>query len=285
MRLFQAKMSYFFIKKCKFVFFRNIVKNMQFIDTHTHIYLPNFDLNRQEELNNCKLQQVNKLILPNIDTQSLPQLKNVLNANPNFCYAAIGLHPGSIRNDYKTQLSNIANELDNTNSIAIGEIGIDLYWDENKIFINEQKEAFRIQLDWAIKYDLPVIIHSRNAFNEILPIMQDYKNKLNGVFHCFSSSLEIANTLIGLGYYLGIGGVVTFKNSNLPKVLQHVPLSKIVLETDAPFLAPHPYRGKQNKSSYIPIIAQKLTEIYHTTIENIAHNTTNNALNLFKGLR
>lgn len=192
----------------------------------------------------------------------------------------MGLHPTSVKENYQNELDICKNWLDSRKYCAIGEIGIDLYWD--KTFVKEQQIAFDTQINWALKFNLPIVIHSRESFDEIFEILENYKNtNLKGVFHSFSGNLEQANKAIELGFLLGINGIVTFKNSGLDKTVAEVPLEKLILETDAPYLAPVPKRGKRNESSYVKYTAQKIAEIYQTKIERVAEITSHNARNLF----
>jgi TatD DNase family protein len=249
-------------------------------DTHAHLYLNAFDEDRHDVIRNAIDRDVKYMLLPNIDNGSIVPMMDLVNAFPENCFPMMGLHPTSVDNDYLEQLETVKSWLKKEKFYAIGEMGIDLYWD--KTFFAQQQEAFRIQADLALEYDLPLVIHSRNSFDEIFSILDEvYKPGLNGVFHCFSGNLEQARHITGIGFLLGIGGVLTYKNSGLPAVLEHIPLDHILLETDAPFLAPVPHRGKRNESAYIPDIAGNLAAIYKVSIEEIASTTTQNAQKLF----
>ncbi len=253
---------------------------MKLIDTHTHIYLDNFDADRAEVVQNAIKSGVNTLLLPAIDSTTFSSMKNLSKAFPNNCLPMIGLHPTSVNDDYISELNFVKAELAVSNYIAIGEIGIDLYWE--KTHIDEQKDAFRQQLQLAKKYKLPVAIHTRDSFNEIYPILkEELTEDLRGVFHCFTGTAEEAKKIIDLGFMMGIGGIITFKNSGLDKVVETINLKNLILETDSPFLTPEPYRGKRNESAYITYIAAKLAEVKNTHIESIAEITTANAEDLF----
>jgi TatD DNase family protein len=253
---------------------------MEFIDTHTHLYLEQFDADRDEVVRKALDNQVRKMLLPNIDSDSIEPLWALCNQYPNQFFPMAGLHPTSVKEDYKEQLKIVAGELDERNYIAVGEIGIDLYWD--KTFAREQKESLLFQFDLAVRHNLPVVIHSRESFREIMETIEEFNNPaLKGVFHCFTGKQEEAVQIIDKGFYLGIGGVVTFKNSGLASELKGVALDHLMLETDAPYLTPTPYRGKRNESSYIPLIAQKLAEVYELPVDEIARTTTQNAKKLF----
>lgn len=253
---------------------------MKLIDTHTHIYLDNFDADRAEVVQNAIKSGVNTLLLPAIDSTTFSSMKNLSKAFPNNCLPMIGLHPTSVNDDYISELNFVKAELAVSNYIAIGEIGIDLYWE--KTHIDEQKDAFRQQLQLAKKYKLPVAIHTRDSFNEIYPILkEELTEDLRGVFHCFTGTAEEAKKIIDLGFMMGIGGIITFKNSGLDKVVETINLKNLILETDSPFLTPEPYRGKRNESAYITYIAAKLAEVKNTHIESIAEITTANTEDLF----
>lgn len=258
---------------------------MTYIDTHTHLYLDKFDTDRKEMIQRAIDNGVAHIFLPNIDKGSFQKMEKMVADFPGICYAMIGVHPCDIVKDWKNQLTEIQNLYQKGHHIAIGEIGIDLYWD--KTLRTEQMNAFRTQLQWAKQEQLPVSIHCRDAWDEILSILEEENNEnLSGILHCFTGDIKQAERIIALGNFkLGIGGVVTFKNSGLDKTLQNIPLKHLVLETDAPFLAPSPHRGKRNESSYIPLIAQKLSSIYGIDEEKIGTITTENALTIFKIVR
>lgn len=251
------------------------------IDTHSHIYDEAFDGDRAEVIERAKAAGVEKIILPNVDSESLPRMLQLEAEQTDFCYAAVGLHPTSVKADYNTELNLIESELERRKYIAIGEIGIDLYWD--KTFYAEQVFVFQQQIEWALKYDLPVIIHVRDSFRETMDALAPFKAKgLKGIFHSFTSDIDAAKEILDFGgFLLGINGIVTFKNSDLSATLQQVDLKNIVLETDAPYLTPVPFRGKRNESAYIKYVCAKLAEIYNTTSAEIDRITTQNANTLF----
>jgi TatD DNase family protein len=254
---------------------------MIFYDTHTHLYLKEFDEDRAEAIERAVASGVERFFLPNIDSSSIDSMLKMETDFPGKCFPMIGLHPCSVNNSFEKELDIVEEWLQKHTFFGIGEVGIDLYWD--KTFVEEQKKAFRYQVKLAKKYNLSVIIHLRDAFDETFQIVaEENDSSLKGIFHCFAGTVEQADKVIGLGgFKLGIGGVATFKNSGLDKVLSEVDLKHIVLETDSPYLAPVPYRGKRNESSYIPLIAQKLAEIYNVSIEEIARITTENAKEIF----
>jgi len=252
------------------------------IDTHSHIYSEEFDADRNEVIQRAKNAGVKHIILPNIDSESLPRMLALEAEYPDYCHAAIGLHPTSVKSDYKIELEKVRSELKRRKYIAIGEIGIDLYWD--KTFIEEQIEAFQQQIEWALEYDLPIIIHVRDSFNETIKALEPFKGtKLKGVFHSFTGSVSEAKQIIDFGSFkLGINGIVTFKNSGLFETLENIDVKNIVLETDSPYLTPAPFRGKRNESAYTQYICSQLAALYKINEKEIIDITTQNALNLFK---
>lgn len=257
-----------------------------FVDTHTHLFVQEFDEDRAATVQRAIDAGVNKLCLPSISADSIAPIEAMCREFPGVCYAMAGLHPTEVGDDYKEQLAKIKNYLDeNRNIIAVGEVGIDLYWDNTRR--SEQIEAFEAQIAWARERALPLAIHSRNAFDSLYECMQRCRcNELTGVFHCFSGTKEQVESLLKFdGFMFGIGGVVTYKKSDLPDVLPYIPLERILLETDSPYLAPVPRRGKRNESSYVPFVAARLAEIYNTTVEHVADVTTANAIRLFPGLK
>lgn len=255
---------------------------MQLIDTHTHLYAEQFDNDRTEAIQKAIGVGVDKFFLPNIDSKSIQGMHDLEKEFPGQCYSMMGLHPCSVDENWEKELDLMESRLDEHNYIAIGEIGIDLYWD--KTFLKQQEKAFRRQIAWAKERSLPIVIHCRESFNEILAILDELNDeKLFGIFHCFTGSLEQAKHILGYGgFKLGIGGVVTFKNSGLDKVVQNLELKDLVLETDSPYLAPTPFRGKRNESSYILNVADRLSDIYEVPVKEIAEQTTKNALEIFK---
>jgi len=251
------------------------------IDTHTHLYLKQFNEDIDLVINRSKEIGVNKFIFPAIDSSHFNDMHNLKDKYPNSIYLMSGLHPTDVKENYKDELAFVANSLKIGDYVAIGEIGIDLYWD--KSFLKQQQEAFKFQIRLAIEHDLPIVIHCREAFDEIFQILDDENcNELRGVFHCFTGTLEQAQRAIDLGFFLGIGGVVTFKNGGIDKFLHKIDLKNIVLETDSPYLAPVPFRGKRNESSYIIYVLEKLSEIYGISKEKIAEITSKNAKKVFR---
>ncbi|MFT3752269.1 MAG: TatD family hydrolase [Paludibacter sp.] len=255
------------------------------IDTHSHIYSEEFDTDRTETIQRAKEAGITHIILPNVDSETLPQMLALEAQYPDYCHAAIGLHPTSVKENYKEELALVEAELKRRQWIAIGEIGIDLYWD--KTFLREQITAFQQQIDWALKYDLPVIIHVRDSFCETMEALAPYKNSgLKGVFHSFTGTIDEAREIIEFGgFMLGINGIVTFKNSGLAAVVAQIDPKHILLETDAPYLTPAPHRGKRNESAYVQLVAKKLAEVYNCTSEEVSEQTTQNALSLFESLK
>jgi TatD DNase family protein len=233
-------------------------------DTHTHFYYERDPLQQDELLQRCLDNNVSRLFLPNVDSASVP----------------MGLHPCDVKEDYESQLAFIAEAISKNKVYAIGEIGIDLYWDKTTLEI--QKDAFRRQINQAKQLDLPINIHCREAFNEVYEILKDEKDdKLRGIFHCFTGSLEQARQIIELDFYLGIGGVVTYKNSGLDKVVAELDLNNLVLETDSPYLTPVPYRGKPNESSYLVYVAQKIADLHQLPLDKVAEITTQNSKKVY----
>lgn len=251
------------------------------IDTHSHIYSEEFDADRDEVILRAQHAGVTKIILPNVDSDSLPRLLKLEARYPDYCYAAVGLHPESVKENYQKELDVIREELERRKYIAVGEIGIDLYWD--KTYQTEQILAFQTQVEWAIEFNLPVIIHVRNSHNETIQALKPYAGKgLKGIFHCFGGTPEEAAEIFSLGdFKLGIGGVVTFKNSGLAASLMHIPPENLVLETDSPYLTPAPFRGKRNESAYTVLVAEKLAQVYDMSVGEIDRITTENARKLF----
>ena len=254
---------------------------MQFIDTHTHIYSEEFDSDRDLIVQKAFDNSIYRMLLPNIDEQSIDPMHKLCDAYPKSIFAMMGLHPTSVGADYKEVLDRMKPLLLSRKYIAIGEIGIDLYWD--KTFAEQQKEALMQQFAWAIEYQPPVVIHSRDSLKEIIACIDEFNNpELHGVFHCFTGSAQDAEEIISRGFLLGIGGVLTFKNSGLSAQIKNIDMSNFILETDSPYLTPTPHRGKRNESSYITLIAQKLAHTKGISIEEVAEITTNNANKLFK---
>lgn len=254
---------------------------MILIDTHTHLYLEEFDEDRDEMVRRAIDSGVQKMLLPNIDSNSIEDMMSLFKTFPENCLPMMGLHPTSVKENFEDELKIVDEWLERQKFIAIGETGIDLYWD--KTHQKEQEIAFIHQINLAKKYKLPVVIHSRNSFDELFAVLDEHNSHdLTGVFHCFSGNLDQAEKIIEMGFYLGIGGVITFKNSGLDKVIDELTLDRIILETDAPFLAPVPYRGKRNESAYLSIISEKIAQIKSIAIDAVADITTENARRLFK---
>ncbi|HWC53981.1 MAG TPA: TatD family hydrolase [Chitinophagaceae bacterium] len=253
---------------------------MALIDTHAHIYLNEFDLDRKAMLERAEKETVVKILMPAIDSETHAQMLEAERNFPNLCLSMIGLHPCSIKDNYKNELQVVFEFLQQRKFIAIGETGLDFYWDLT--FREQQFVAFQQQIDWSLHYDIPIVIHSRNATDDCIEMIRKNQNgKLKGVFHCFSGTIKQAQQIIELGFYIGIGGVLTFKNSGLDAVLEKVGLDNVILETDAPYLAPVPFRGKRNESGYLKYVAQKLAAVKNMQFEEIARITTRNAEKLF----
>ena len=251
------------------------------VDTHTHIYLDQFDDDLAEMMQRAKDNGVEKFYLPNIDSSSIDAMLNLEKLHPGTYVAMMGLHPCSVKENYKEELAIVKSWLDKRVFCAIGEIGIDLHWDTSTFEI--QKEAFRTQIKWAKELDVPVVIHSRKSTKEVIYVLREEKDdRLRGIFHCFGGSVEEAKSIIDLGFYLGIGGVVTFKKAGLDKTMEDIPLENVVLETDSPYLSPSPYRGKRNESGYVKLVAEKLAAIKNRTLEEVAEITSKNALDIFE---
>ncbi len=253
---------------------------MLLTDTHTHFYYET-DAGKQEELmQRCLANGIKRLFLPNVDTKSIEMIDNLVKRYPENCFAMAGLHPCDVKEDYLVQLSTIYASIADREIYAIGEIGIDLYWDKTTLQI--QKDAFKRQITWAKELGLPIVIHCREAFDEVFEVLESERDeKLRGIFHCFTGNLMQAKRAIDLNFYLGIGGVVTYKKAGLDLVLSDIPIEYIVLETDSPYLAPVPFRGKPNESSYLIHVAQKVAEIYGLSVEEVADITTENSKNIF----
>lgn len=253
---------------------------MTFTDTHTHLYSEQFNSDRTAMIEAAIAKGVRTFYLPNIDHESIEGMLQLEEQFPGQCLPMMGLHPCSVNADYQRELELVRQWLDKRRFTAIGEIGIDLYWD--KTFIKEQEIAFRQQIDWALEFGYTISIHCRSAFDEIYAILKSYPKLPKSIFHCFSGTTGQANLIIALGHFkLGIGGVVTFKNSGLDKVVEDIGLEHLVLETDAPYLAPVPHRGKRNESAYIPLIAEKIASIKGISLEEVASVTSQNALDIF----
>ncbi len=254
---------------------------MILIDTHTHLYLDNYSDDQDIIIQKAIDQGVQKMLLPAIDRSTFDSMLKLSNRYPENCLPMIGLHPTSVKDDYKEELALVEEQINKGGYIAIGEIGIDLYWDGT--YFEQQKDAFRRQLRLAKKLGFPVAIHTRDSFDDIYKIVAEEKtDDLIGVFHCFTGSSAEAQKIMDLGFYMGIGGILTFKNSGLADTVQDIPIEHLLLETDSPFLTPAPHRGKRNESSYLTIIANKLAEVKGISFEEVGNITTNNANQLFK---
>ena len=250
-----------------------------FIDTHSHIYAEEFDNDRQEVIQGALTANVRQIILPDIDSTTRQAMLSLAQTHPDIMYPTLGIHPTSINESYKTEIQLLEKRLDQETIYGIGECGIDLYWD--KTFYKEQIIVFEWQLNIAREMDLPIIIHSRDSLVEIFTILKRQHYNMKGILHCFPGTEEDARRAIDLGFLLGIGGVVTFKKSSMAEVVKKVGVEYLVLETDSPYLAPVPYRGKRNESSYIPCVATKIAEILGVDTKKVEEITTNNAMNLF----
>ncbi len=249
-------------------------------DTHTHLYYETDPAKLEELMQRCLDNQITRLFLPNVDSSSIPQIFRMADLYPQNCFPMLGLHPCEVKENFAEELGSLKQEMGRRKIYAIGEIGIDLYWD--KTTLPYQQEAFRIQIAWAREQDLPIVIHCREAFDEIFEILTDLKDdKPRGIFHCFTGNEDQAAKITGLGFYLGIGGVLTYKNSGLDKALINIGLENMVLETDSPYLTPVPFRGKPNESSYLIYVAQKLADLKQVSIEEVARITTENSKVIF----
>lgn len=251
-----------------------------FIDSHAHIFSDEFDEDRDGVMSRALAAGVRQIFLPNIDTGTIDAMLDIERRFPGMAFPMMGLHPCSVKGNVEQELDVIHGWLRKRRFSAVGEIGLDFYWD--LAYKSQQLAAFSTQIDWALIYDLPVVIHSRNSTRECIDLVRSkQQGSLRGVFHCFGGTPEEAREIIGLGFFLGIGGVVTFKKSALPEVLADIGLEHLLLETDAPYLAPVPYRGKRNESAYIPLIAEKIAAIKRLPVEEVARITSGNALSLF----
>lgn len=258
---------------------------MNFIDTHTHLFTKQFDEDRREVVERALESGVTKLLLPNIDLESIDAMHALSSEFPTNCFPMMGLHPCSVNENWESDLAVIKSHLDKGGYCAVGEIGIDLYWDKSTV--DFQKKAFAQQIEWAKELGLPIVIHVREAFDETFEVVEQLNDdSLTGVFHCFTGTVEQANRIINYGgFKLGLGGVLTFKNSGLDKVISEIDMKHLILETDSPYLAPTPHRGKRNESDYITLVASKLAEIKNISIEEVAEITSENALGLFKTVK
>lgn len=250
-------------------------------DTHTHLYVEAFNEDRDEVMQRAIDNNISRFFIPAIDSTYTEEMLQLEAQYPNNVWLMMGLHPTHVKENYKEELSHVEMMLERRSFVALGEIGIDLYWDKSTLKI--QQEAFRYQIQLAKKYKLPIVIHSRESFDEIFEVLEGEKgDDLFGIFHCFTGTLEQAHRAISYNMKLGIGGVVTFKNGKIDKFLEQIDLKHLVLETDSPYLAPTPYRGKRNESSYILMVLEKLSYIYGVSMEEIANITTANSKEIFK---
>jgi len=254
---------------------------MTLIDTHSHLYLEEFKDYISDVVQRARENDLQKILLPNIDKDSLQSMNDLCSQYSDFFLPMIGLHPTSVKEDYKEQLELVAKECKTQKYIAIGEIGIDLYWD--KTFKIQQIEALKFQIELALEYDLPIVVHARDSFDEIYEVLEDYRNRnLKGVMHSFTGTEAHAKKALEFGFYLGVGGISTFKNSDVGRIIAEQPIEKLLLETDSPYLAPTPKRGKRNESSFIVHIANHLANMKGLSTEEVGHLTTQNAKDLFK---
>jgi len=250
------------------------------VDTHAHLYDEQFDGDRDAAVARAVDAGVERMLIPNVDAQTVQPLLNVCRQYPDRCFPMLGLHPTSVDEDFEQQLEIIGAYLDKTEVAAIGEIGIDLYWD--KQYFGQQLEAFRAQIGWARKYKLPLSIHCRKSYNEIISVLKrEQDGSLTGVFHCFPGNARQAEEVTKLGFMLGVGGVVTYKNAEMAAVVQHISIEHILTETDAPYLSPAPFRGKRNESAYINHIVQKIAELKSMSVIEVAEATNANAKRIF----
>ena len=253
---------------------------MHIIDSHTHIYGHQFDNDRDAVMQRARAAGVKHFFLPAIDSETTDQMLKMEVDYPGECFAMMGLHPCSVNEKYKEELLHVEQWLSKRHFCGVGEIGLDFYWDTT--FSQQQYEAFRVQIEWAIQYNLPIVIHTRKAMQETIDVVNEFKGRgLRGVFHCFGDNYEMAKQILDAGFLLGIGGVLTYKNSGLAEVLAKVPLNKLMLETDAPYLTPVPFRGKRNEPSYLQFVVGKLEEVYNVTAEEIVNTTSKTALQFF----
>ncbi len=253
---------------------------MNYVDTHTHLYDEQIMTEIDAVIDRAIGTGVHKMYMPNCDSSTIEGMMNLARKWPEHCFPMMGLHPCYVKDNYKEELALVERHLSEGKFYAVGEIGLDYYWDMT--FQQEQIEAFKMQIDWALQYNLPIVIHSRESTRECIDIVKEKQNgALKGIFHCFSGTAEEAQEIAETGLFLGIGGVVTFKKSGLAEVVEKVPLEYMVLETDSPYLAPVPYRGKRNESSYIPLVAAKIAEVKGVDINLVAEVTTRNAEKIF----
>ena len=254
---------------------------MKWIDTHAHLYLEQFNEDRDQVVARCRERGVHRVCLPDIDSSTTQRLRKMVDDYPGFAFGMSGLHPCSVHENVKEQLEHVKSQLGAVPQIAVGEIGLDYYWD--KSFIEDQKKAYRVQIEWARELDLPIIIHSRDSLEDTISIIEELsRGDLRGIFHCFNGDMTQARRIVDVGFKVGLGGVITFKKVDMDDVLRWLPDDSYVLETDAPYLAPTPHRGKRNESSYIPLVGEYLGAVKNYDLEAIAEITTRNAEELFR---
>lgn len=257
---------------------------MNLIDTHAHIYSTKFDSDRDQVIEEIRAAGVSRIYMPNVDVETIDRMLDCESRYGDLCVPMMGLHPCDVKEDFEKQLQVMEEWLNKRQFAAVGEIGTDLYWDKTTFEI--QKEALRIQVGWAIEKGLPIVLHCRESIDQTIDLIEKaHDGNLRGIFHCFTGTLDQANRIIQMGFLLGIGGVVTYKNGGLDQVIPYIDLKNLVLETDAPYLAPVPHRGKRNTPAYLPEIAKKVGDLKETTLDKVAEVTTANALNLFKEIK
>lgn len=254
---------------------------MNLIDTHAHIYSSKFDSDRDQVIEEIRGAGIERIYMPNVDVETIDRMLECESRYGDLCIPMMGLHPCDVKEDFQKQLYIMEDWLNRRSFAAVGEIGTDLYWDKSTFEI--QKEALKIQLSWALEKDLPVVLHCRDSIDETIEIIEEHQNgQLKGIFHCFTGTLDQAKRITSLGFLLGIGGVSTYKNGGLDQVIPFIGIQNLVLETDAPYLAPVPHRGKRNTPAYLPHIAQRVGDLLHVSAEQVALETKANALALFK---
>lgn len=259
-------------------------KDLFWTDSHAHLYSAEFKGDRADMLERAQSASIGKMVMPNVDHRSIDEMLELESRWPQLCFATMGLHPCSVTKDFQRELYLVEEWLSKRAFTAIGEIGTDMYWD--KTLWDEQKEAFEIQVSWAKQYGLPIIIHCRETIDETIALVESNQDgRLKGVFHCFTGTREQAEKIMKLGFYLGIGGVSTFKKSPLDTVIPELPLDRLLVETDSPYLAPVPYRGKRNEPSYIPLIGERIATLKRLRVEDVRQQTTANLFDLFPATR
>lgn len=259
---------------------KSITFTNMLIDTHTHIYVDAFDNDRDAAIKRAMAAGVSQLILPAIDSKTTAIMHEVKRNYSGYVHLMMGLHPTHVGLNADEELTHVKEQLDSHSFVAVGEIGMDLYWD--KTYQSQQQEAFYRQINWALAADLPIVIHCRDAFAPVFEVLEGFKDsRLRGVFHCFTGTKADAQRALELNFYLGIGGVITFKNGKIDQFLSDFPIEKMLLETDSPYLAPTPYRGKRNESAYLPIVADKMAKLFEISVADIARITSKNAKQLF----